>query len=193
MMIAQYETRLPVDHDMAALREWLAERGGVWDGMPELHFKAILTREAGSFGARENSWSSVYLWRQDQAFRDWLVRGGYEVVTDRYGRAGIESFVALDAFRGPASDARFLYRDDVAITVDTNPTGAIEEEIERSRQRATDPDVVAACVGIDPLGWKAVRITLSDAEPTPSSRGVPYQVAYLSRSLFDALPVGSEK
>jgi hypothetical protein len=54
-------------------------------------------REAGAFEAIANSLSSVYLWQHDKAFRDWLVRGGYKIVTDPFGRAEIETFFALDA------------------------------------------------------------------------------------------------
>ena len=106
MIIVHYASRLPADHDLGALRRWLKERGAVWDAVPELYFKAFLLREAGRFGATANNFSSLYLWQQDKAFRDWLVRGGYKIVTDIFGRAEVETFCALDAFRGKAGEAR---------------------------------------------------------------------------------------
>ncbi len=190
MIIVQYAHRLPADHDLWALRTWLKERGVIWDAAPELYFKAFLLREAGRFGAIANNFSSVYLWQQDGAFRDWLVRGGYKVVTDVIGRAKIETFFALDAFRGKASDARFLYRDDVAIPLDADLTEAFAREIETARGRTTEPDVISAVVGLDPHNWKFVRVLLSESEPDRRQRGVAYEIAHLSHPLLDKLPPG---
>jgi hypothetical protein len=60
-----------------------------------------------TFGAIANSFFSFYLWQHDKAFRDWLVRGGYKIVTDPFGRFEIETFFALDAdaFRAGARAA----------------------------------------------------------------------------------------
>jgi Domain of unknown function (DUF4865) len=188
MILVYYAHRMPADYDLEALRRWLKERGGVWDAVPELYFKAFLLREAGRFGAIANNFSSLYLWQHDKAFRDWLVRGGYRVVTDIIGRAEIETFLALDAFRGKARQARFLYRDDIAIPLDADLTEAFATEIALARQRATQSDVISAIVGLDPRNWKFVRILLSEAEPDASPRGVAYQIAHLSRPLLDTLP-----
>ena len=193
MNIVHYAHRLPADFDFEPLRRWLKERGAVWDVVPDLYFKAFLLREAGRFGAIANNFSSLYLWQQDKAFRDWLVRGGYKVVTDIFGRADMETFFALDAFRGKAGEARFLYRDDIAIPVDADLTDAFAKEIELARQCATQPDVISAIVGLDPRNWKFVRVLLSEAEPDASTRGVAYQIAHLSRPLLDALPQGASR
>lgn len=155
MIIVHYQLRLPADYDLGAIRNFLEQRGAVWDAVPELYFKAFLLREAGNFGAIANSFSSVYLWQHDKAFRDWLVRGGYKVVTDRFGRAEIETFFALDAFRGKGNEARSLYREDLIIPIDTDLTAAFAREIELARERATQPDVVSAAVGLDPRNWNS--------------------------------------
>ncbi len=188
MILVHYATRLPVDHDMVALRRWIRERGAVWDAAPDLCFKAFLLREAGQFGATANDFSSVYLWPQDKPFRDWLVRGGFRVITDRYGRADIESLLALDAFRGSGGEARFLYREDVAMSLDTDLTMAFAREIEAARERAGEPGAICAVVALDPRTWRFVRVTLSEAEPDAAPRGMAYQVAHLSRPLLETLP-----
>lgn len=190
MILVHYSTRLPADHDLEALRRWVRARGAIWDKAPDLHFKAFLLREAGRFGATANSFSSLYLWPQETPFRDWLLRGGFKVITDLYGRAEMETFVALDAFRGAAREARFLYREDVAIPLDADLTDAFAREVEGSRERAGQPDAVAAIVGLDPRAWKFMRVVLSEAEPGPATGGVAYQVAHLAHPLLDALPAG---
>ena len=193
MIIVHYAHRLTADFDFAPLRQWLKGRGAIWDTVPELYFKAFLLREAGGFGATANNFSSLYLWQHDQAFRDWLLRGGYKIITDIYGRAEIETFLALDAVRGQAGEARFLYRDDVAIPLDADLTDTFAGEIERARERARDPDVVAAIAGLDPRSWKFVRVLLSAAGPDARTSGVAYQIAHLSRPLLDTLPQGTAR
>jgi hypothetical protein len=188
MIIAHYQHRLPAGYDIGAIRKRARERGGVWDSVPDLYFKTFLVREAGSFGAIANSYSSLYLWRHDKAFRDWLVRGGYKIVTDSFGRADIETFFALDAFRGKGGEARFLCRDDIAIPLDADMTAAFAGEIELARERASEPDIIAAVVGLDPRNWKFVRILLSAAEPHGSARGAAYEIAHLSHPLMETLP-----
>jgi len=193
MILVHYSHRMPADYDLGALRRWLKERGAVWDAVPELYFKAFLLREAGCFGAIANNFSSFYLWEQDKPFRDWLVRGGYKIVTDVIGRAEIETFFALDAFRGEAGEARFLYRDDIAISPDADLTDAFAREIGLARERATHPDVISAIAGLDPRNWKFVRVLLSEAEPDARDRGVAYQIAHLSRPLLATLPQGGRR
>ena len=189
MIIVHYGHRLPAGHDLGALREWVDQRGAVWDTVPDLYFKAFLVRQAGRFGASANNFSSLYLWSHDESFRDWLVRGGYKIITDIYGRAEIETLTALGAFRGEAAEARFLYRDDVAIPLDADLTDAFAREIELARERATQPDVISSVVGLDPRDWRFVRVLLSEAEPNgDGARGVAYQIAHLSRPLLDTLP-----
>ncbi|CAO3428529.1 DUF4865 family protein [Azospirillum endophyticum] len=188
MIIAHYTHRLPAGHDLDAIRQRARERGSIWDERPGLYFKAFLLREAGRYGAVANSFSSLYLWRQDTAFRDWLVGGGYGIVTESFGRAEIEPLFALDAFRGKGGKARFLYREEIGIPPDTELTAAFAAEIDRARGHAAQPDVVAAAVGLDPHRWRFVQVLLSEKEPAASEPGVAYQIAHLSRPLLDSLP-----
>jgi hypothetical protein len=191
MIIVHYQLRLPADYDLAAIRKFLKQRGAVWDAASDLHFKAFLLREAGRFGAIANSFSSVYLWQHDKAFRDWLVRGGYKIVTEPFGRAEIETFFALDAFRGKGDEARFLYKEHLDIPLDTDLTAAFAQEIELARERAIQPDVISAAVGLDPRNWRFVRILLSEAQPGADASGVAYQIVHLSHPLLDTLSQGA--
>jgi len=108
MIIAHYAHRLPMDCDIGLIRTKTVERGPVWDTVTELYFKAFLLRESGRYGAIANHFSSLYLWQRDDAFCDWLLRGGYKIVTDLFGRAEIETFFALSAARGRAGNGRTL-------------------------------------------------------------------------------------
>src|SRR5579863_3967819 len=99
MLIAHYSHRLPADYDISIVRSRAHARGPLWDAIPKLYFKAFLLRERGRFGAIANEYSSLYLWREDEGFRNFLVDGRYRVVTDSFGRAAIETRGARCATR----------------------------------------------------------------------------------------------
>ena len=189
MIIAHYANRLPKNYDLGPIRTLTRERGPIWDVRPELYFKAFLLREAGRFGAIVTSFSSLYLWRQGGAYRDWLVSGGYKIVTDRFGRGEIETRFALDARKGPGHDARFVTMEDLDIPPDTDLTAAFAREIERNCEIAAQSDTVAAVVGVDTRNWKFTRILISTNEPNGSENTVAHQILHLAQPLLDTLPM----
>jgi hypothetical protein len=193
MILAHYGNRLPKNYDLGSVRALTKERAPVWDARPELYFKAFLLREAGRFGAIANHFSSLYLWRQDAAYRDWLVSGGYKIVTDPFGRAEIETRFALDARKGTGEDARFATTEDLDIPLDADLTAAFAREIERNREIAAQPGTVAAAVGVDTRNWKFTRILLATNAPAGNENGIAYPVLHLARPLLDTLPKPADR
>jgi hypothetical protein len=191
MIIAHYSHRLPAALDIGLIRARARERGPLWDAFPELYFKSFLLREQGRHGAIASSYSSLYLWRQDHAFRDFLVNGRYKVVTDGFGRAAIETRFALDARRGQGRDARFLIKDEMDIAPDADLTAVFACEIARNRQVAERSGVVFAAVGVDAQHWRLVRILMSEHEPLGSKEGTAYEILHLAKPLLETLPHGS--
>ena len=188
MLIAHYAHRLPADYDIDIIRHRASARGHLFDAIPELYFKGFLLRERGRFGAIQNEYSSLYLWRRDEGFRDFLVDGRTKSVTDSFGRPQIETQFVLDALKGSGGEARFLYRQDQDIPVDADLTSAFAEEIARNREVAKEAGVVAAAVGIDAQNWKFTRVLLSENEPDGRKQGTAYQVLYLAKPLLAELP-----
>lgn len=193
MIMAHYGHRMPAKYDLGPIRALTRERGPVWDVRPNLYFKAFLLREAGRFGAIASHFSSLYLWPQDTAYRDWLVSGGYRIVTDLFGRAEIETRLALDARRGSANEARFAATEDLDIPLDADLTAAFAREIERNREIAARPDTVATAVGVDTRNWKFTRILLSTDEPNGDESGIAHQILHLARPLLDTLPKAGDR
>jgi Domain of unknown function (DUF4865) len=189
MIIANYVHRLPVNHDMTQIRARARERGPQWDKMPELYFKGFLVRERGRFGAIANSYSSLYLWRQDEAFRDFVMSGKYNIVTDTFGRAEIQTTFALDARRGQSQAARFAYKETIDIPLDADLPQACKVEVERNREIAGRPGVVVAAVGVDTQNWRFVRVMVSEDAPTGKEAGTSYEVGYFAAPLLDTLPI----
>ena len=188
MIIAHYAHRLPADYDIGIIRNRAKSRGHLFDAIPELYFKAFLLRERGRFGANQNEYSSLYLWRKDEGLRDFLVDGRTKSVTDSFGRPQIETRFVLDAHKGSGEQPRFLYKQEQNIPIDTDLTSAFADEIARNRESAKQAGVVASAVGVDVQNWKFTRVVLSEKEPTGRDQGTAYQVLYLAKPLLAELP-----
>jgi len=191
MIIAHYAHRLPTNHDVGLIRARAKERGPLWDSVPELYFKGFLLREKGRYGAIANNYSSLYLWRRDEAFRDFLLSGRYQVVTDAFGRAEIQTSFALDARRGRGRDARFATKEELEIPLDADLTAVFAREIERIQEVAEQTATVAAAVGVETQSWRFTRILLSEHEPTGREAGTTYEILHLAKPLLETLPVGT--
>src|SRR5215470_6302008 len=183
MIIAHYAHRLPADYDVEIIRRRAAARGHLFDDVPELYFKGFLLRERGRFGAIANEYSSLYLWRKDEGFRNFLVDGRTKSVTDSFGRPQIETRFVLDALKGSGEAARFLYKQEQAIAHDTDLTSAFAEEIARNREAAQEAGVVVAAVGVDARNWTFTRVVLSEREPSSAKGEEAYQILYLAKPL----------
>jgi hypothetical protein len=188
MIITHYGHRLPANYDVGIIRERAKARGHLFDAIPKLYFKGFLLRERGQFGAITSEYSSLYLWREDDGFRDFLVDGRYKSVTDSFGRAQIETRTVLDAHRGSGKQAKFAYKQQQDIPLDTDLTSAFAAEIARNREIAQRPGVVAAAIGVDVERWTFTRVMLSENEPGGQEEGVAYQVLYLAQPLLAELP-----
>ena len=192
MIIAHYAHRLPADYDVNIIRDRARARGHLFDAIPELAFKGFLLRERGRFGAIANEYSSLYLWRRDEGFRDFLVGGRTQSVTDSFGRPRIETRFVLDAHKGSGKQARFLYKQEQDIPPDADLTSAFAEAIERNRVAAAGAGIVAAAVGVDAQNWKFTRVLLSEQEPS-GHEGTAYQVLYLAKPLLSELPTAHSR
>jgi hypothetical protein len=188
MFIVHYGHRLPANYDIGLIRKRAAERGHLFDAIPEMHFKAFLLRERGQYGAIASEYSSLYLWRTDEGFRNFLVDGRYKSVTDSFGRAAVETRVALDARKGDGRVTRFLYKQELDIALDADLTSVFAAEIERNGALARTPGTVVAAVGVDAQNWRITRVLLSEEEPGEGKAGVAYQLLYLAKPLLDTLP-----
>lgn len=182
MLTAYYVHRLPADYDLDVIRNRVRERGRLWDDTPDLLFKGFLLREAGCHGATENGYASFYLWRNEQAFA--------RFVTDSFGRAPIDTQVALDARKGSASTGRFARLETIEIPADADLDAALAREIARNREAAARQGVVAAAVSLDPLRWRLTRALVTEHEPDDGGAGTVYQVLHLARPLLDTLDAG---
>jgi hypothetical protein len=156
-----------------------------------LSSKGFLLRDTGHLGAIASGYSSLYLWRQDEALRDFLTSGRYRSVTDSFGRADIETRIVLDARKGAGGEARFAEKEEIDIPLDADLEAVFTSEIERNRDIAERSGTIAAAVGVDTGKWRLTRVRLSSSEPTDPDVGTSYEILHLARPLLDTLPRGA--
>lgn len=188
MILAHYDHRLPADYDLAIIRTRAAQRGRVWDETPELYFKAFLLRERGQFGALAHNYSSLYLWRHDTAFADFLKAGRYRTVTESFGRADIRVRCVLDACRGSAAGADLAIIDTTTIPLDADLDETLLAAVARNHAAAQEPETVAAIVAIDTQSWSLLHVTLRRSGVTAGDHGAAYEVLHLAQPLLSTLP-----
>jgi hypothetical protein len=188
MILAYYAHRLPADYDIDILHARSRRIAAEWDGVPDLHFKAFLLREKGRHGAAFNSYSSLYLWKREEALREFLTGGRFKMVTDSFGRPAIDVRLPIDVRRGPSHKAKIALIEETGMPPDADPTAFLAEEAERNRALARRPEIVAAVAAVDTRDWRILRAVLAE-EPTSALPGAtPYQVLHLAKPQFDELP-----
>jgi len=188
VILAHYAHRLPADYDIGIIRQRAKRIAGAWDAVPDLHFKAFLLRQKGQQGALANSYSSLYLWRREEALRDFLTTGRFRVVTDSFGRPAIDVRIPVDARRGPAREAKIAVIEDAPISPDADITDVLIEAEGRNRALAQRPEIFAAVTAVDTVNWKILQAVLADKPTAALPGGISYEVLHLARPNFDELP-----
>jgi hypothetical protein len=161
MIAMQYVFTLPADYDMGRIVERVRTKGASFDDVPGLLFKTFLMSEAGRDGALENRYAPFYVWQSPEAMRDFLASAGFKALVASFGRPSVRSWLPLKA---TAPDASVATLDIVEEAV---PNGT-----DLAGLAGGDGDVL----GLDPTGWRLVRVTF-DAAGAPQGR---YRVLHLS-------------
>jgi heme-degrading monooxygenase HmoA len=190
MFMKQYIHRLPADYDMGRIENRAAERGPLWDETPGLGFKAFIAQRQGRNGATGNTYSSLYLWLDDEAATDFITSDRFQAVIDGFGRPHIETWLPFDIHLGNAGTALSADREDIAIEARTDFAALKKAEAERNGGLARQADTFAAVTAIDLSTWRLTRFRLSaEAAGTPRA-GSAYDILHLSKpgipSLFAA-------
>ena len=182
MLVAQYTHRLPADYGMARIRQRAASRGPDWDSLPGLIFKGFLIREKGKLGATGNAYSSLYLWRDADAFAAMITGDRFQAVIDAFGRPAVETFIVLASAFGPARDAAFVQRTDELVPAGADLALLREQESKAAQDIAAGDETFAAITALDVSGWQLSRFIFSaSAVQDPLPRASRYEIAYLAK------------
>lgn len=187
MLTLHYFHRLPADYDMQLIRQRAAARGPLWDNRPGLALKAFVATEKNRHGANGNLYASVYLWRDTAAAAAFLMGDGLQGVIDTFGRPQVDTWLTLDAQRGPAGKALALYKEVVPLAASADRQQVLDREIERNQLLADSRDSVAVWTALDPNAWQLIRWRLSATAPETLEGVSVYEVLYLAKPELEAL------
>lgn len=181
MFAIQYSHRLPADYDVQRIRDRAAQRGPLWDDAEGLVLKAFVATERGRHGAESNVYASVYLWADSAALARFLADGRFSSVIDSFGRPAIETWLPIQAHRGPAQSARTLYREEYEIAPSSKGIPDAIADIAPARDIVRRADTLATWTVLEPTTWRLIRFTLSADEPDPRHAGKHYEVLHLAK------------
>ncbi|WP_434587692.1 DUF4865 family protein [Streptomyces sp. A5-4] len=181
MYAMQYEITLPADYDMGIVRERVATRGHLLDGLPGLGLKAYLMRERGTHSL-VNQYAPFYLWTAPDAMAAFLLGPGFQGVVDDFGRPEVRHWTGLVCEEGPATGAtpRTAVRRRQRIPGAAASLAAVSEEAAKETRRLAGLDaVVCAALALDPRSWEFVHLTLWDHD-SPDAPGERFEVLHMS-------------
>lgn len=164
MIAMQYVFTLPADYDMGRIVDRVAAKGPSFDDFPGLVFKAFLISEAGRDGAAVNRYAPFYVWQSPEALRDFLGSTGFAALVASFGRPQVRTWLPLKV-AAPAGPIGTLDLVEEVVPEGTDIAALFAED--------RDDDVV----GLDPSGWRLLRVRFDAAGASPHR----FRVLHLSQ------------
>ncbi|WP_327312815.1 DUF4865 family protein [Streptomyces sp. NBC_01235] len=193
MHAMQYELTLPADYDTRIIHARVARVGHLLDDWEGLGLKAYLLRERGVHGSPVNQYAPFYLWNTVGGMNTFLWGGGFQGLSDDFGRPAVRQWTGLAYEEGVAagSEALFAVRRRRPV-----PDGAVLAEVAREAvdevaRRAREDGAVLAAAAMDTSRWETVHFSLWEHD-TPKADGDLFRVLHLSAPGRAALPGGRQ-
>ncbi|MFF4586225.1 DUF4865 family protein [Streptomyces sp. NPDC001388] len=193
MHAMQYELTLPADYDTGIVHARVSRVGHLLDDWPGLGLKAYLLRERGTHGSPVNQYAPFYLWNTVEGMNAFLWGGGFQGLSEDFGRPVARQWTGLAYEEGVASGsaARFAVRLRRPV-----PDGAVlgeaaGEAVAEAGRLAREDGAVLAAAAVDTSRWETVHFSLWEHD-TPKADGDLFQVLHLSAPGRAALPRGRQ-
>jgi heme-degrading monooxygenase HmoA len=179
MIAMQYSFVLPADYDMAIIRERIASKGPLLDGLPGLMFKAYLHAEQP-----EHAYAPFYLWRDEQAMHDFLNGPGFAGVARAFGWPSVQTWTPWHASIGiDVRQARYATRSVQTITP-YSALAELREQQEEEARSALASGALAVVIGFEPVGWSLVRLCLWRDAPALRASERLYEIGHVSAPAY---------
>ncbi|MBI3708364.1 MAG: DUF4865 family protein [Proteobacteria bacterium] len=182
MIALHYGFPLADGYDMDRIRARATEKGPLFDGLPDLAWKAFLGRTRDVDGS--NEYATFYLWRGAEAACDFLLGDKFRAVVQAFGRPPVQwwnvaRYLAVDTSILP--QAATLARRTISPGAD--PAAVLADEDAHARAGLGRDGLHSYMIGFDPARWETVRFTLwhGAADIFERPPGKAYEVLYLAR------------
>ncbi|CAM5304256.1 DUF4865 family protein [Streptomyces coeruleorubidus] len=189
MHAMQYELTLPADYDMGVIRDRVARLGHLLDDWDGLGVKAYLIRERGLRGSPVDQYAPFYLWNTVEGMNAFLWGGGFQGLSDDFGRPSVRQWTGLAYEEGGGSHARFAVRRRQPVPASGRLAEAVGDAVREARRLAAEDGAVLAAAAVDTSRWELVHFSLWEHD-TPKADGDVFEVLHLSAPGLDRLPRG---
>jgi hypothetical protein len=179
----QYDIGLPADYDMAIIRERVASKGHLLDGLGGLSVKAYLLRERGDYSS-SNAYAPFYLWQDTTAMLKFLCGGGgFSGIVQSFGRPCVRTWLGAGFKFGSDEEpaAKWATRMTGASRPGEDPSVLAEELNGWLDCTLQTSGAQSALVGVDPATWETVKFALWAERPQLAPDTVVYEVLHVSR------------
>ncbi|MEU6903889.1 DUF4865 family protein [Streptomyces coeruleorubidus] len=189
MHAMQYELTLPADYDMGVIRDRVARLGHLLDDWDGLAVKAYLIRERGLRGSPVDQYAPFYLWNTVEGMNAFLWGGGFQGLSDDFGRPSVRQWTGLAYEEGGGSHARFAVRRRQPVPASAPLAEAVGDAVREVRRLAAEDGALLAAAAVDTSRWELVHFSLWEHD-TPKADGDVFEVLHLSAPDLDRLPRG---
>ncbi|PWI13655.1 DUF4865 domain-containing protein [Streptomyces sp. Act143] len=181
MHAMQYELTLPADYDMDIIRARVAAKGHLLDDWTGLGLKAYLIRERGVHASAVNQYAPFYLWNTVHGMNSFLWGGGFQGVSDDFGRPSVRQWTGLAYEEGAAagSPARVAVRRRQPVPDGAESARCASEAADEARRLAAEDGALLAAAVVDTSRWELVHFSLWTHD-APKAAGDVFQVLHLS-------------
>ncbi|MGW0943014.1 DUF4865 family protein [Streptomyces sp. NPDC002623] len=193
MHAMQYELTLPADYDPGIIHARVARVGHLLDDWEGLGLKAYLLRERGRHGSPVSQYAPFYLWNTVEGMNAFLWGGGFQGLSDDFGRPTVRQWTGLAYEEGVsgAVPAPFALRRRRPVPDGVAPADMAREAVEEAGRLAREDGAVLAAAAVDTSRWETVHFSLWEHD-TPNADGDLFQVLHLSAPGRAALPGGRQ-
>jgi hypothetical protein len=189
MHAMQYELTLPADYDMGVVRDRVARLGHRLDDWDGLGFKAYLIRERGLRGSPVGQYAPFCLWNTVDGMNAFLWGGGFQGLSDDFGRPSVRQWTGLAYEEGGGSHARFAVRRRQSVPESGPLAEWVGDAVREARRLAAEDGALLAAAAVDTSRWELVHFSLWEHD-SPEADGDLFEVLRLSAPGRDRLPRG---
>ncbi|MBV7696296.1 DUF4865 family protein [Streptomyces sp. TRM70350] len=193
MHAMQYQLTLPADYEMDVIRARVARLGHLLDDWAGLGFKAYLIRERGVHGSPVNQYAPFYLWRTVEGLNSFLWGGGFQGLSDDFGRPVVRQWAGLAYEEGGAvgAHARVAVRRSTPVPEGVVLSEVAGDAVREAERLAAQDGALCAAAAVDAARWELVHFSLW-ADHTAKAEGEVFQVLRLSAPERESLPRGRQ-
>jgi hypothetical protein len=191
MHAMQYELTLPADYDRGIIRGRVARVGHLLDDWDGLALKAYLVRERGVNGSPVNQYAPFYLWNTMEGMNAFLWGGGFQGLSNDFGRPSVRQWSGLAHEEGDAagSPARCAVWRRQRVPDGVELAEVTAEAVAEVARLAGEHGAVLSAAAVDTSRWELVHFSLWEHD-TPKADGDIFEVLHTSAPERDRLPRG---